>query len=252
MTPTESAANTDEGDPIASTVTILQPCFVPWRGVFRLIGRSDHFVFYDDVQYDKHGWRNRNRILDGNGLSWITIPVRGSTHVLLNRTEIDWNGNWVDKLMKRLVQVYAKRPHGALVVDLVRDSLAARPELICNLSIQLTTTVAGILFGEAAPKFHRSSELMIEGGQSERLALITKHLGGTVYLSGPSAFDYLDRPCFVENDIEVVWEDYEFPADHPTLDPAASILDYLAECWSESTQYVVAPQQRPPFARGSR
>ena len=53
---------------------VIQPSYIPWRGYFDMIGRSDVFVFYDDVQFDKHGWRNRNRIKTANGPGWLTIP----------------------------------------------------------------------------------------------------------------------------------------------------------------------------------
>ena len=54
----------------------LQPSYIPWRGYFHQIQKADLFVFYDDVQYDKGGWRNRNRIRTRDGASWITIPIK--------------------------------------------------------------------------------------------------------------------------------------------------------------------------------
>ena len=54
---------------------ILQPSYIPWRGYFDQIQKADVFVFYDDVQYDHHGWRNRNRIGGPRGGQWLTIPV---------------------------------------------------------------------------------------------------------------------------------------------------------------------------------
>ena len=57
-----------------ATGVILQPSYIPWRGVFDLIHDADVFVFYDDVQYDKHGWRNRNRIKTPQGGN-TTVPT---------------------------------------------------------------------------------------------------------------------------------------------------------------------------------
>jgi hypothetical protein len=66
-------------------VVILQPSYIPWRGYFHQISKADLFIFYDDVQYDKHGWRNRNQIKTAQGKQWITIPVHsgGATEGLL-------------------------------------------------------------------------------------------------------------------------------------------------------------------------
>ena len=54
---------------------ILQPSYIPWRGYFHQIQKADLFVFYDDVQYDDRGWRNRNRVKTEQGTRWLTIPV---------------------------------------------------------------------------------------------------------------------------------------------------------------------------------
>ena len=56
-------------------VVVLQPGYLPWLGFFDQFRRSDVFVYYDDVQYDKHGWRNRNRIKTQAGPLWLTVPV---------------------------------------------------------------------------------------------------------------------------------------------------------------------------------
>ena len=56
-------------------VAILQPNYIPWKGVFDLIDRVDTFVFYDDVDYTKQDWRTRNQVKTANGSSWLTIPV---------------------------------------------------------------------------------------------------------------------------------------------------------------------------------
>jgi hypothetical protein len=73
-------------------MVILQPSYIPWRGYFHQIQKADVFVFYDDVQYDKHGWRNRNRIKTHQGPIWLTIPVhkKGVTveHIPINQIEL--------------------------------------------------------------------------------------------------------------------------------------------------------------------
>ena len=73
------------------TLAVLQPGYLPWLGFFDQLQRSDYFIFYDDVQYDKNGWRNRNRVKSTTGEPhWLTVPVR--VHSLSQRlidTEID-------------------------------------------------------------------------------------------------------------------------------------------------------------------
>src|SRR5213596_233516 len=93
---------------------INQPNYNPWRGYFHQIQKADVFVFYDDVQYDKHGWRNRNRIKTANGPVWLTIPVRHkdniATHQRICDTEIVWSARWNVKHWRTIEQAYRNAP----------------------------------------------------------------------------------------------------------------------------------------------
>ena len=93
---------------------ILQPSYIPWRGYFDQIQKSDVFVFYDDVQYDTRGWRNRNRIKMPGGAQWLTIPVnaRGAQtgHIPINQINIAWARPWNQEHLKALQQSYSQTP----------------------------------------------------------------------------------------------------------------------------------------------
>ena len=85
-------------------VVILQPSYIPWRGYFDQIRRADLFIFYDDVQYDKHGWRNRNQIKTAQGKQWLTIPVHsaGVTQgVPIKDVKIDQGKPWAKIISRR-------------------------------------------------------------------------------------------------------------------------------------------------------
>src|SRR5438105_15810490 len=94
------------------TLAVLQPGYLPWLGFFDQLRRSDVFVLYDDVQFDKHGWRNRNRIKSPAGPQWLTVPVR---HKGLNKPAIRdveiVPGNWARKHVLSIRQLYARAPH---------------------------------------------------------------------------------------------------------------------------------------------
>lgn len=72
-------------------VAIVQSNYIPWRGYFDLIAFVDEFIIYDDMQYTKRDWRNRNRIKTSQGLQWITVPVqvKGRFHQKIRETLID-------------------------------------------------------------------------------------------------------------------------------------------------------------------
>jgi len=58
-------------------VAILQSNYIPWKGYFDIIGMVDEFIIYDEVQYTKNDWRNRNKIKTPTGAQWITIIKEG-------------------------------------------------------------------------------------------------------------------------------------------------------------------------------
>ena len=80
---------------------ILQPSYIPWRGFFHQVQKADVFVFYDDVQYDDRGWRNRNRIKTGTRPQWLTIPVLGRGAQVemtpIHEVPICWDRPWARK-----------------------------------------------------------------------------------------------------------------------------------------------------------
>ena len=89
------------------TIGILQPSYIPWIGYFDQINKCDVFVLYDDVQYDKNGWRNRNKIKTANGPVWLTIPVltKGKPDQKLCDIKIDNKYNWREKHIKTITVI---------------------------------------------------------------------------------------------------------------------------------------------------
>lgn len=72
---------------------ILQPSYIPWRGYFHQIQKADVFVFYDDAQYDKGGWRNRNRIKGQHRAQWLSIPIHCNLGTNINQVPICWDSD---------------------------------------------------------------------------------------------------------------------------------------------------------------
>src|SRR3982750_3414879 len=94
------------------TLVVLQPGYLPWLGFFDQLQRSDCFIFYDDLQYDKNGWRNRNRIKSPAGEPhWLTVPVRvESLEQTILETLIDERQPWARKHLGTIKQFYARAP----------------------------------------------------------------------------------------------------------------------------------------------
>jgi hypothetical protein len=222
---------------------ILQPSYIPWRGYFDLIHRAGVFVFYDDVQYDTRGWRNRNRVKTPRGPQWLTIPVnaRGAQ---TEHIPIDCIATapqpWARKHLETLRLFYAAAPHFADYVPWLERVYADPPPLLADFTISTTIDLAGML-GIDGTRFLRSSQLGIGGGKTERLVEICRAVGATEYLSGPSAKSYIEPERFAEAGIALEYIDYdypEYPQLYPPYDGQVTILDLLFMTGGGAPRYI--------------
>lgn len=228
--------DTDTPDAIR-TLVVLQPGYLPWLGFFDQLSRADVFVYYDDVQYDKHGWRNRNRIKTQNGPQWLTVPVlhhgRGFPRIL--DVEIDRRQPWARRHATSLRQAYARAAHTARYLPQVEEMLCRPWERLVDLDIALVDLMCRWL--GLSRRIERSSALGIPGERTERLVRICEHFGARSYLSGSAARVYLDTPLFEGRGISVEWQDYVHPVYrqlHGDFVPYLSAIDLLFNCGDES------------------
>jgi len=230
-------------------VVILQPSYIPWRGYFDQIRRADLFIFYDDVQYDKHGWRNRNQIKTVQGKQWITIPVhsKGVTEgIPIKNVRIDWSKSWPQKHLNALTFAYAKAPFFRSYQPWLESVYNRENEFLADFTIDTTVELAGML-GIRDTKFMRSSEIPgVDGQKTDRLVQILQHVGAKHYLSGPSARDYIEQEKFDEAGItlEYIQYDYpEYPQLHPPYDPFVTVLDLLFMVGEDALSYIVSQEE---------
>jgi hypothetical protein len=214
-------------------LAVIQPSYIPWRGYFHQIHKADVFMFYDDVQYDKHGWRNRNRVKTANGTIWLTIPVaaRGNVveHTPINEIRCA-SRQWGRKHWLTLQQSYSRAPHFDRYAPLLESFYARREDRLAELTIDLTRTLAHEL-GTDATRFVRSSELTgIEGSGTDRLMALLRAVGADHFISGPTARAYIDEAKLAAAGVTLEYMRYEYPEYeqlHPPYDAHVSILDLL-------------------------
>lgn len=215
------------------TCAIVQPSYIPWRGYFHMVWKSDVVVHYDDVQYTRHAWRNRNRVKTPGGVRWLTIPVHAHGHqtegLLVRDIRIDWHEDWARKHWKTLCLSYVRAPHFARYAPELEAFYASRPERLADFTIALIEWVSRQL-GIERTRFLRSSELRAEGDRTERPLAILRQVGADRFVNGPTARDYFDELRAAEAGITVEWMRYdyrEYEQLWPPYDPAVSALDLL-------------------------
>jgi hypothetical protein len=226
------------------TVVIEQPNYIPWLGYFDLIRQSDVWVWYDDVQYTRRDWRNRNRVAGRATPEWLTIPVKtkGSFSQLISDVAIDDSEDWRRRHLGTLRRCYGAAPFFEIVHDVVGSAIGAGHERLADLTIALNEAICALL--RLTPRFERSSRMNGEkSGRQERLIEICAGVGGTTYLSGPAARAYIDPWRFADAGIDLRYISYNYP-QYPRGDAGfianLSIVDALAWLGPDGTAAFLA------------
>jgi hypothetical protein len=194
-------------------IGILQPGYLPWLGFFEQMHRSDVFVVYDDVQYDKEGWRNRNRIKTANGVQWLTVPVllKFNEHPVILDVRIDNKVNWRKKHLGAIRQNYAKAPFFKRYIEIFEVAYSREWESLVDLDLYFITILAECL-GMSHEKIVRSSSLQVKGERMERLVNICEFFGADTFYEGAAGKSYMDVDSFSRRGITVEFQDYRHPA----------------------------------------
>jgi hypothetical protein len=215
---------------LGKKVAILQSNYIPWKGYFDLINTVDEFVLFDDTQYTKGDWRNRNIIKTKQGPQWLTIPVKQEKQSqLINETKIS-DTRWARKHWTTLSQNYSKAKYFERYRDQLESLyLALTNEYLSTINHRLITEVNKIL--SIGTRIRWSSEFDVLEGRTERLLSICEQCGASEYFSGPAAQSYFDIELAKRSNIKVNWlnyEDYpEYDQLHPPFDHRVSILDLI-------------------------
>lgn len=230
---------------------ILQPSYIPWRGYFDQIRRADVFIFFDDVQYDKHGWRNRNQIKTVSGKQWLTIPVHSSgvtSGIPIKDVRIDWSKPWVRNHRRALETAYSRAPFYRQYAPLLEEIYRRQDELIADFTVETTKLLATALHIRTT-HFVRSSEIgNASGRKTDRLIQILREVGAGHYISGPSARNYIDDEAFAQAGITLEYMKYdypEYPQLYPPFDPNVTVLDLLFMTGERATDYMGAREAAP-------
>jgi hypothetical protein len=190
-----------------SSIVVLQSNYIPWGGYFKLISLADYCVFYDDVQYTKNDWRNRNTIQLGGDQKWLTIPVGDSISRKINEVKLPI-GTWRNDHLRLINQAYNSEPAfnklGQLLheiylnfdYDNLSDYNQAIIKLICKNHLDIET------------EFLRSEEFCLEGTKNVRLQNLLLQCDASEYITGPAGLNYLDGKWFKQNGIRLSVIDY--------------------------------------------
>ena len=223
-------------------VAIVQSNYIPWKGYFDLIAAVDEMIIYDDMQYTRRDWRNRNKIKTPQGVQWLTVPVvsKGKYHQSIRDTEIDGK-EWCLSHWKTLELNYGRAACFPEIAEWVKPLYTEK--------IHTHISELNRLFIDEICKYLNIKTLITcswdyspKGGRTERLADLCAQAGGSEYISGPAAKDYIDEGIFMEMGIKLSWFNYEEYTEYSQLWGGfvheVSILDVLFNCGKNTPHHM--------------
>ncbi|WP_038937120.1 WbqC family protein [Bradyrhizobium japonicum] len=224
-------------------ISIIQSCYIPWKGFFDLIGQCDEYVIYDRMQFVKRHWHNRNRIKTANGVEWLTIPVITKGRFDQPIDEVLIEKSWAEKHWRALELAYRRAPFFEALAPLVRGwyERADKETHLTAVNELFTREIASLL--GLRTNIVRDMAYPADGAKTERLLAIAAAAGARRYLSGPSARAYLDEALFAAAGIATDWMSYdgypEYPQLHGSFEHALSVLDVLFNTGPEAPRFIV-------------
>ncbi len=230
-------------DPPEKVLASVQSCYVPWKGYFDLIAAADEFVLYDDVQYTKKSWRNRNRIKTANGPQWLTIPVEtsGRFEQLIQDVRIGHAG-WARKHWRTIRMSLGRAPGFAAFGEQIAELYAGCDEThLTGVNRRFLAAICRMLGIDT--ELTLSSDYALRSDDlTGRVVELCARTASTVFLSGPRARDYYRAELFAEAGVELRWIDYdgyaEYPQLHGEFDHNVSILDLLLNTGTDARTYM--------------
>lgn len=221
-------------------IAIVQSNYIPWKGYFDMIAAVDEFILYDDVQFTKNDWRNRNKIKTPKGVEWISVPVGQDINRKI-RDVILPNSAWAEKHWKTLFANYRKAPCFNELAEVLEPLyLRSQHGTLSQLNRAFIESICRYL--GIRTKISNSWEYELAPGRIDRLVSLCSQANANEYISGPAAKNYIDEAIFQDNNIQVTWFDYSGYSPYPQLwgefTHEVTILDLLFNCGKNSHHYM--------------
>lgn len=223
-------------------VAIVQSSYIPWKGYFDLINSVDEFILFDDVQYTRRDWRNRNKIKTPRGSQWISIPVKakGNYNQQICDMEVA-DGGWTRSHWEAIRHNYARASFFSRYRELLeRLFLGCRETRLSGINRHFLESFCELL--DIKTPITWSMDYESRGVKSEKLLTLCRAAGADAYLSGPSARAYMDEDLFAKEGVRVEYMDYsgypEYGQVHPPFDHFVSVVDLVLNQGPEARRFM--------------
>ena len=212
----------------------MQPYFFPYIGYFQLIQAADRFILFDDIQYIRHGWINRNRILKpGEGWQYITLPLAAHTRDTLIKDiqSVDASAN-KEKILRQLQHYKKIAPYYKVVMALLEDCFAAPYNSIVEMNghyLKAVCDYIGIDF-----RIELSSQMNFDYTQvqhaGEWALRMSEQLQAAAYINPEGGRELFNREQFEKSNISLCFLQSDLKAYNQrrtNFEPGLSIIDVM-------------------------
>jgi|WetSurMetagenome_2_1015567.scaffolds.fasta_scaffold01936_11 hypothetical protein len=182
-------------------IAVQQPRYMPEAAYFHAMAGADLFVFLNDVQFEKNGLQNRNKIRNAESWQWLTLPVVHKFLQKLGEVEVDFTKNWQRNHLHSLDACYGTAPFYRTYVPLFAEFFcapASRLDRICIDSVRLLAGIMGIKTETVL-----TSDYRFRGQSTERLIAVCRHFKADTYLAAPGEDEYVDLPLVEKAGVKV-------------------------------------------------
>ncbi|GIA87721.1 WbqC family protein [Vibrio cholerae] len=212
-------------------IAVMQPYIFPYLGYYQLVNMADVFVLYDDVNFIKGGYINRNNILVNGAMHRFTLPVPGASS---NKKicELSFSSD-VNKVLKTISQAYSKAPFYSDVYPLIEMVLQTEKRnisTVCQVGIKSVFDYLGV-----DKKIIKSTDLTYDRGASpaDRLIEITKLFNDSIYVNSIGGQALYDKEYFDNHGVELKFftmKSVQYSQAEGEFTPNLSMIDVLMWC----------------------
>jgi hypothetical protein len=217
--------------------------YFPWVGLLEQLRLADVFVHYDDVQFTR-GFYNRVEVKTAAGPRWITVPLqqhhRGQK---IDEVQLNQNIDWRRQHRAVLLQAYQYAPFRGDMLSIVDNVFSHPASTLGELSRATILLLAEYFDLVGSRKFIDARLLNVRGRSSQRLHDIVRTLGGSIYITGHGAKNYLDHELFEQSNIAVQYMRYQclpYPQLYGPFTPYVTALDLVANCGRRGRRFIVS------------
>jgi hypothetical protein len=227
-------------------IGIMQPYFFPYLGYFSLIKKTDKFIFLDGVQYIRHGWINRNRILKPEqGWQYITVPlIKNGLGTLISDMEIDNRKDWKGRILRQLEHYKSKAPFYRDTLSLVESCLSLETRSIVDLNEHILKEICRYLHIPADFGVFSKMDLQLETIQrpGDWALEISRSVEAEEYVNPIGGKGIFEIDQFEKNGIRLRFllnnlRSYKQRRDR--FEPGLSIIDVLMFNDIEATRHLI-------------